>query len=293
MVIDRMALADLGNPTLIAEAVLKQLGQIIPPIPIREIAFGAGITDIKLIETSSFEGALITPDHKSTGVILIRATSSHERQRFSLGHEVGHYLNQWHVPPEGGFKCTLQDLRTQLAAGIAARPKMEAEANEFSVEILMPRKLFCADLQSMQEPGLEHICQLSARYEMSKIATARRFLELHGDPMAFIVSKDGVAEQIYNENGFPSVAVKRGQDISRRTKTRTFSGGRDECSDTEAGEWALWLSQAPRSGAELFEQVLVQGNGYRLTLLSLNEADAEDDEEEDARERSEWNPRFR
>ena len=42
MQVDRMALADLGNPTAIAEAVLKQLGTITNPIPVTEIAFASG-----------------------------------------------------------------------------------------------------------------------------------------------------------------------------------------------------------------------------------------------------------
>ena len=42
----------------------------------------------------------------------------------------------------------------------------------------------------------------------------------------------------------------------------------------------------------MWEEVLLQGSGYRLTLLSLDETDAEDDDDEYERERSDWNPRF-
>ena len=58
--IDRIELADLGNPTAIAIAVLKQLGESVFPTPIEDIAYGCGITDIQQLQTKGFEGALIT-----------------------------------------------------------------------------------------------------------------------------------------------------------------------------------------------------------------------------------------
>ena len=288
--VDRMALADLGNPTAIAEAVLKQLGSVAPPIPITEIALGSGISDIQALDTTAFEGALIAPDTKQTGVILVREASRHERRRFTVGHELGHFLNPWHRPPEGGFKCTAQDMRTDAEKNAAPRPKMEAEANEFSAAILLPKAMFCADLKKMSEPGLEHVQQLAKRYETSLIATARRFIKLHGDAKAVVVSKDGIVEQCYREHGFPFVALNFGQAVHRKSATATFGGVQDECSNVDAVEPALWLAE-PLDGKELFEEVLVQGNGYRVTLLSVETS--EDEDTEYARERSAWNPVIR
>ena len=41
----------------------------------------------------------------------------------------------------------------------------------------------------------------------------------------------------------------------------------------------------------MYEQVLVQGRGYRITLLTIDDTEADD--EDDEHERSEWNPTFR
>jgi hypothetical protein len=41
------------------------------------------------------------------------------------------------------------------------------------------------------------------------------------------------------------------------------------------------------------EQVLVQAEGYRITLLAIDEEEAEDDDDEYERKRSEWKPGFR
>lgn len=43
----------------------------------------------------------------------------------------------------------------------------------------------------------------------------------------------------------------------------------------------------------MLEQVLIQGGGYRITLLSIDESEGDDEDEEYVIERSEWEPRFR
>jgi hypothetical protein len=288
--IDRIELADLGNPTALAEAVIRQLTPLKPPIPVEAIAEAVGITEIGKIETEAFEGALIAPPEKSHGVILVKHHPTPERPRFTIGHELGHYLNPWHQAPTGGFKCTSQDMRLKLDASLGARPKMEAEANEFAAELLMPKFMFVDDLKKMAEPGLEHVCDLARRYLTSQIATARRFISIHGDARALVVSKDGTVDQVYRANGFPYVNLQRGHKIHPRTLTVTFEGDLDSCSNTDATTCSAWINSELRDGAELYEQVLVQGKGYRVTLLSLDESGCDDAEDS---EHFAWRPSFR
>jgi Zn-dependent peptidase ImmA (M78 family) len=274
--IDRMALADIGNSIAIANAVIQQLGEVPIPVPIVDIAVGAGITEIKPIETTAFEGALITPDDKSTGVILVNGASRPERRRFTVGHELGHFLNPWHTPPKDGFKCTKSDMAAQRSGNSNALAKMEIEANEFSAEMLMPRKLFVRDLRKMKSPGLEHIIDLANRYETSKLATARRFVELNDECTAYVLSKNEVIEHSYRHKDFPFIDLKRGQPVPARSTTAKFGDGPNQCSGTESVEPALWTSKTLRQGA------------FRITLLSIDESECDDDEDEEY-----GRPRFR
>lgn len=285
-----MALADLTHPVAIAEAIIRQLGLLSPPIPIYDIALDVGIVAIEEVAVTGFAGALVTRGDEQTGVILVTKGVMPERTRFTVGHELGHFLVHWHHMPEGGFQCTAQDMRTPMEKGLSARLALEGEANAFSAEILMPKTLFSAALKKMADPGLEHVCDLATRYETSKLATARRFISLHGDPMGLVVSKDGVVEQVYRENGFPYISLKKGQAIHRACVASTFSGNRDECSNTDAVESTYWLADSLSSGRELFEQVLVQGSGYKITLLSVNDGDEDSDDETE--ERSRFDPKF-
>lgn len=76
--------------------------------------------------------------------------------------------------------------------------------------------------------------------------------------------------------------------VRRLTCPATFQGAADECSNVEAVDSSTWLGEALPQGQELYEQVLVQRDVYRLTLLRLSA----EDEERDDEERSAWNLRF-
>jgi hypothetical protein len=177
--------------------------------------------------------------------------------------------------------------------GGSVRMKMEVEANAFSAEMLMPERLFRRDINKLTSPGLEHIVDLANRYETSKLATARRFIDLYDEPSAVILSKDGVVTQVHWHKSFPYMGIRRGHSIPNRSLTAKFFGGGDGCSDCESAEPSLWLQGALRRNAEMYEQVLVQSAGYRITLLTIDQSESDDEDEEYIRERSEWNPQSR
>jgi hypothetical protein len=284
--LDRSALADITRPREMAEAIHSQLGDIALPIPVRDLVLENGVSEIKAHSSANFEGALISRADEHTGVILVREGQLDARTRFTIGHEWGHLYLHWHHEPGAQFECSTKDMTTTHEAGQATRRTMEADANAFSSEILMPRSRFLADLKRMKEPGLEHVVELKVRYGTSALATGRRFIDLFGESMAIVSTKDGVLTMYpVRANGFPFITLGPNQVVHRKCLTATFDGNSDECSGTDAVEPTYWLAEAPSKSTELYEQVLVQRDGYRLTLLSMS-AVVEDEDQ------SEWNPRF-
>ena len=92
MLISRMDLADLGSPEALVEGILKQVSDLPIPVPIEDIARSVDITNITFIGTDSFEGGLVTDRDKSEGVILVNRRSGRRRRRFTVSHELGHFL---------------------------------------------------------------------------------------------------------------------------------------------------------------------------------------------------------
>jgi len=98
-----------------------------------------------------------------------------------------------------------------------ARRKMEMEANQFSAEVLMPEPLFRRDIRKRASPGFDHVLSWSDRYETSKVATTRRFVDLRDSPSAMIVSKDGVISQIHKHSTFPFIELRYGQSLPSKS----------------------------------------------------------------------------
>lgn len=289
--IDRMSLADVPpNAKELAAAVLKQLGEPMFPTPIEEIAIGCGITDIKQLTINGFEGALLTSKNKNDGVILVKKHNIPTRRRFTVGHELGHFLNPWHEPPPEGFMCTTEQMLYSDRKETKDRQQMEAQANEFAAEVLMPPELF---MKQFRRAGGDLTTKIVAKvaddFEVSKLATARRLVDLRKD-CAAILSHDGVIEQIYRGDEFPFITLMRGQQIPRGSITKKQQGEPGTHSEIEETETATWTIKETKRGLQFLEQVLIQSNGYRLSLLTLDESECEDEEDEWVREQSEWNP---
>jgi hypothetical protein len=126
----------------------------------------------------------------------------------------------------------------------------------------------------------------------ASLRPARRFVDLHDEAAAVVLTKNGMIEQLHRSGNFPFISLRPGQAVHGKSATARFDGGEDGCSDTDSIVPALWTDKELRTGAEMYEQVLVQRGGYRITLLSIDESGCDDDDEEYARDRSDWRPRF-
>jgi Zn-dependent peptidase ImmA (M78 family) len=288
--IDRMELGDEANPKKLAAAVLAQIPEVTFPIPVENIARGCGITDIAVMTTQGFEGALITNDTKMEGVILVNKRNDPHRRRYTVGHELGHLLNPWHLPTPDGFHCTSQHMLHADASGAADRWKMEAQANEFAAELLMPPEAFKQQFRRVGgEVSIQAVIKLSNEFEVSKLAAARRIISLRKE-CALILSHEGVIKQIYRSEDFPFITLKPGLGVPKDTITKRYRGEPSTYSEIEETDPGSWTTTATKRGLQFLEQVLAQSTGYRLTLLSLDESECGDDDDEEVRQRSEWNP---
>src|ERR1700758_3408834 len=126
MKISRMDLADKGSPEGIVMAILKAEPNLPIPIPIEELCSRLDIMEIQPLTTAGFEGGLLTDRERSRGIILVRTGVSRQRRRFTVGHELGHFLLPWHVPDqEGRFLCSQSDLLRLNAKEGDRRARME------------------------------------------------------------------------------------------------------------------------------------------------------------------------
>ncbi len=251
------------------------------------------IIGIEDLTTDGFEGGLLTDKEKSEGIILVHKASSRQRRRFTICHELGHFLCPFHMPPTGDqFLCSSDDMGLIWAGKEDSVAYMEVEANRFAALLLMPLPYFRKELRVRRGVDLDDILALATRYDSSREATARRYVEVQDEPCAIIISHKGRILRLYRGDGFPYVDVEQGHPVPRKSLTAQTDLEQGVVSGPEKLDGGIWVSPQPgRRPPMIYEQVLAQAEGYRMTLLSLAEDIEELEDEEELKES--WTPRFR
>ncbi len=182
-----------GSPDGLVSIIFKAEPSLSIPVPIEEFCKKLDIVSIEYARLDGLEGALITSPERDVGTILVKETSHRFRQRFTMGHEFGHFLIPTHVPdPDGRFLCSRADMLLQPAREQDKRSRMEAETNRFSSLLLIPPHLLRRILKG--HPNLRQLTQLASEFEVSKEAMARAYSFYHDEILAFVVTENGIRE---------------------------------------------------------------------------------------------------
>lgn len=237
--LDLMELDGKVTPVAIVGEIMFQNPDMPFPVPLEELASVSGIQKIDELATEGFEGMLMTDQEKSKGVILVRANANPQRRRFTIGHELGHFLLPWHRQLQ--FSCTTENIKDITGDTKAARgQEMEQEANAFASELLMPTDVFKKLQRSFGEPDIEQVQSLAAYFDTSIEATARRFMNLSDFPIAFVFSHNGNIRYWTRGPEFPYVLRVRNGSLLPKGSPARISG--DGAGDMEELDSLTWLA---------------------------------------------------
>lgn len=277
--LDLMELDGKVRPVEIVDEILRQNPDMPYPVPLEKLAEVVGIQSVGELVTVGFEGMLMTNAEKSQGVILVKANANPQRRRFTIGHELGHYLLPWHRQLE--FSCTSENIRDSSAAPNSSRGiEMEAEANTFASELLMPTAAFKKFQRAAGEPNIEQVVKLAAHFDSSIEATARRFMNLSDYPVAFIFSLNDIVRYWARGPEFPYLLnVRKGQQLPKQSSSRENGDGIGDMGELDG---TVWLSdeRGPGLPDSILEQTLFQNDGYKITMLYVEDVpDCDEDDE--------------
>jgi len=115
-------------------------------------------------------------------------------------------------------------------------------------------------------------------FDISREAAARRYAELHNEPVAIAFSKNGQLTYSVRSQSCPALCVRKNEQLSLPQAPKS-GGAITEASNVQADDWAY------RFGGELTVQTLFQKEGFALTLLHFIPAEDEDAEIEDTYQR--------
>lgn len=154
------------NPTAAAQTLLAQGRVTKPPVPVEKLARLCGVHVVGTGFHNEVSGLLL--DSGSNTVIGYNASHSPSRQRFTIAHELGHFLLSHH----DHFHIDLSDAASH-GEPPGYKPLDERAANEFAAQLLMPASMVTQFYA--EDAGLE---RLARRFKVSREAMGWRIVNL-------------------------------------------------------------------------------------------------------------------
>jgi hypothetical protein len=233
----------------------------------------------------------------SIGIFYATDINNEGFQRFTIGHELGHYFLDGH--PDALRKVS--PIHLSRAGFTQGKDFIEIEADHFSAGLLMPSRLVKDALQH-ESVGLEGILALAEQARCSVTAAAIRAAQCSPYPVAIVVSKGDEICYGFLSDGFKSLGrfrnfPRKGDKLPFGT-TRSFNAdienvakAKRTCGETTFSEWF----DGDRPIALDEEVVGLGSHGYTLSIFSSDELPDDpsgEDEDEEASLLESWTPKF-
>ena len=232
------------------------------------------------------------------GILYATHIANEGFQRFSIGHELGHFFLDGHIDqilPDDGFHSSF--------AGFVSADPYELEADHFSAGLLMPAELFNRALGRCGQ-GLSAIQSMASLCRTSLTATAIRYAELTDDAVAVVMSTGTTIDYCFLSDTIKTLPeltwLRKGSPVPHHTSTADFNADPARIVNAERTDADIdiadWLG-GTRS-VDATEEIVGLGRyGRTLTVLTcpklLDETFQDEDEDEDAYLQERWTPRFR
>lgn len=194
---------------------------------------------------------------ESRAFISVDSRTGRPRQRFSVAHELGHWMRD---REKVGFACTDRALATSWDG-----TNPERAANAFASEMLLPAEMFKPRIQR-RDPSLATCQELADQFETSLTATSLRLVELGPRIAVAICTEQGRRRW-----------VRRSADLPPGIKVRAVPGPDTGAALAANGEPCKegpfqigadgWFDHPTAADYEVLEDAFEIAHGVVLTLV--------------------------
>jgi Zn-dependent peptidase ImmA (M78 family) len=162
-----------------AETLLKELGLFSAPVHVDRVAARLGVHVERTEFGDDVSGVLVVEDGR--GVIGVNAAHAPTRQRFTIAHEIAHYVlhrDQLPVFIDKGLRQYLAVFRDGSSS--TGEHRREREANGFAAALLMPASLVRDEIARLRLDieDEEAVDALATRFRVSRQAMSFRLVNL-------------------------------------------------------------------------------------------------------------------
>jgi hypothetical protein len=242
-----------------AERILQELGVTEPQeIDVEAIAWHLGAR-VKFSNLCQCEARIVGTD--DVAIITVSNKSSEQRQRFSICHELGH----WIYHRRRMLLCQSEEIERPSADSMSA----ERVADRFAAELLMPSYLFAPIARSLGRPSMSVVRKLAKLFNTSQTATAIRLVEISELPL--LLADYGKSGRRWFARSLP-VSNKWMPNIEVSPESCAFDmiyGNAPGILPPRSGSASRWFSRDDASRFEVVEDSLRVTANEVLTLLAF------------------------
>jgi hypothetical protein len=188
------------DPVALAVALHARFGILSPPeIEVELIAWHCGAR-VVWRHAGSADARVVLSGERAFLAIAAEARGT-PRARFSIAHELAHLLMHRDFDAiariHGGARTEGREFR------------VEAEADRFAAELLVPRALAEPRCLAVLRPTLDDVGALAREFRVSLTVAAKRWPSVTRAPCAFFEARGGVIRRAVRSPAFRGVAVER------------------------------------------------------------------------------------
>lgn len=218
-------------------------------VPVEKIAASLGV--VIVVAPLEGAGAQLVRRGARTHIVLAERIEDPAARRFSIAHELGHFILE-------------HPLRSLDPMPNTDQRDYEREANAFAAELLMPAEVLRPRCEA-GPAGLEVPRQIASEFGVSILASAIRFAELSSAPCAVVLSSRGEVVWSAVSRSFPA-RIPRGHQVRRRSVAGEFFATGVVPDPAQEVPSDAWFDVG--TGSSLMEQAIASGTlGTVLSML--------------------------
>ena len=244
-----------------AERLLVSLGVEGPAdIDLEAIAWTLGVK-VRYERLDRCEARIV--GHDRSAIVTINSTSSERRQRFSLGHELGH----WHFDRGKTLVCRADEIGNHSHRAL----NPEKIADGFAADLLMPSYILVPELRQLPKLNFAAIRTLAQMFNVSLRAAAIRVVEAGRQPVFLICHSHTKREWFVRSTMVPDRWFPRDTIDAASPAFDVLFGSKSETLLPQKVDADAWFDRHDASWYEIREQSIRVSSDEILTLLLIDD----------------------
>jgi IrrE N-terminal-like domain len=171
------------NDSIRLASALRSTLQLVPRLDIEALKHELNLSIVE-VDSDSFDGALLrAPDRLSGRILVRRGIREPGRKRFTIAHEVGHFILHGH---EQRLSCGADEIEHWAERN----PNPEHQADLFASELLLP-SVSVQDQVAKNWPSIDLVGSIAEFFGASLTASARKYCDVIVQSCAVVWAEKG------------------------------------------------------------------------------------------------------